>query len=230
MANIEQYLPGRMAQIKEFMDLCLAENPEFDDMEAVRKKWLNNKFPTQADEDGIAMFEKILDLHPSDSDTLEDRRFRVLTKLNERLPYTWIQLHRMMAALCGWDGYELKLEHFVLTVYLAMDSRSKLNSVIDMLRDVIPMHILIDIEQAVELFLKVPVYSYSTDIVDIEIVPYQKKNAVFDSKAGIFSGAQSLVDITVVPHQKLKQDFIQPIATVSGLEGYLDIKILPRNS
>lgn len=173
MAHIENYLPYRLAQITEFKDLCLAENPEFDGMDQVREKWLKNKFPTEADLDGIKIFEKILDLHPADTDTVEDRRFKVLSNLNERLPYSWIQLHRMLAAICGWDGYELKLEHFILTVYLAMDSHSKLNSVISMLQNVLPMHLLINIEQAIDAFTRFYIRSYSINNLEIEIDPLE---------------------------------------------------------
>ena len=174
MANIEKYLPGRFSQIEEFMSMCLSQNPEFENMEEIREKWLKNKFPTEADLDGIKIFEKILDIQPGANDSLEDRRFNVLTRLNQKLPYTWIQLHRMMAALCGWEGYELKLEDFILTVYLAMDSQPKLHAVIDLLADVLPMHILINIIQAINWVTEVKARAYTIEDMNVDIVPYQK--------------------------------------------------------
>lgn len=171
MANIEKYLPIKFEEIEEFKNLCLAENPEFEKMEIDRNKWLNNKFPTKADLDGIKIFEKILDITPKSFDSLEDRRFRVLSKLNERLPYTWIQLHRMVAAICGWNGYVMTLEDFILMVYLSLDNMNKTQAVLNMLRDVLPMNICIDIEECAKQFIRPTVYPYQKVIVDIMTFP-----------------------------------------------------------
>lgn len=143
MANIERFLPIKLREIEEFTEFCLAQNPEFDEVRELREKWMKNKFPWEADEDGIKVWEKILGIKPSINSNLESRRSMVIAKLNERLPYTYIQLHRMMAAICGWDGFDLKLKDFVLMAVIAMDVPERYAAVKDMLMDVLPAHIFI---------------------------------------------------------------------------------------
>lgn len=227
MANIEKYLPDRFAEIEEFMSLCKAENPEFDNMGEIRKKWLNNRFPKEADLDGIKLYEEILEIKPLENDTIEDRRFRILTKLNERLPYTWIQLHRMLAAICGWDGYELKLEDFIITVYLSLDSMSKTNAVLDMLRDVLPMSIFIDIEETVEQFLKAPVYSYYQSTGNITIVPFSSQRGTYNVNRSVYSYAKTNACITLVPMEKLRQKLTTGSSLVSGAQALYLVRVLP---
>lgn len=203
MANIEKHLPYRFAKIEEFVELCKAENPEFENMEAIREKWLANKFPTEADLDGIKIWETILDITPGEHASIEDRRFNILTKLNARLPYTWAQLHRMMAAICGKEGYELELKDFVLMVYLSMDSSSKLYAVYDMLIEVLPMNILIDIEQHLEQIAHMKSRSYNLNNLYIQIVPYQIREKRLDVEpAYIASGIQSFIDIKIQPKKR----------------------------
>lgn len=199
MANIEKYLPDRFKEIEEFENLCLAENPEFGVIEKRREKWLNNKFPALADLDGLKLYEKILDITPNSFDSVEDRRFRILSKLNERLPYTWVRLHRMIAAICGWDGYEMTLEDYILTVYLSLDSMSKTQAVLDVLRDVLPMNIFIGIEEAAKQFPKLSLYSYYTNSLDVTIVPLEKLRGTINVGCSLVSAIQAVYRVRVLP-------------------------------
>lgn len=205
MANIEKYLPSRFQDIEEFMSLCLAEDPEFDNMAKIRVKWLNNKFPREADLDGIKIFEKILELKPLDTDTIEDRRERIIAKLNARLPYTWIQLHRMMAAICGWEGYTLHLEDFVLLVYLSLENNDKIRFVIDLLYEVLPMHIMIRIERAIDEYNKIAIRSYSKNLGTAKILPYQKRNLNVNVVSNTATATQALHLMEIRPFNELPQ-------------------------
>ena len=225
MANIEKYLPSRFQDIEEFMSLCLAEDPEFDNMAKIRVKWLNNKFPREADLDGIKIFEKILELKPLDTDTIEDRRERIIAKLNARLPYTWIQLHRMMAAICGWEGYTLHLEDFVLLVYLSLENNDKIRFVIDLLYEVLPMHIMIRIERAIDEYNKIAIRSYSKNIGKAKILPYQKRNLNVNVVSNTATATQALHLMEIRPFNELPQvrRYHSKIATTA--QKILSIKI-----
>lgn len=47
--------------------------------------------------------------YPKGSDTLEVRRFRIQTRLNEDLPYTWNKLSQSLSALCGDGQYHMAM-------------------------------------------------------------------------------------------------------------------------
>lgn len=186
MANIENYLPLRIRQIEEIADLCKAENPEFDEMRELTKRWIKNKNPLEAYEEGLKEWEKILDIKPA-NDSLEIRRFRIVAKLNEKLPYTYPQLLRMLNAICGIDGYKIEIKDFILMLTLASGQEDKLAGVVDMLRDVVPMHIFLYIIQKVEEILGITITTYSVKNMHLKILPYQDREAFFESELSIFS-------------------------------------------
>ena len=195
--HLEEKLPSRFKEIKEFWDFCIGENPEFDRAKSGKDKWLNNRFPQDADIDGIRLWETVLDIKPNPTETLEDRRFKVITELQKRTPYTWSQLHKMLDALLGKDGYTLKKGYFVLMVYLAMKSTSQLKHVMDLLQEVVPAHILLDIEQILEYYLGIDVYTYSTSIMNLTIVPYQLREYTTSCQASLGSAMTVLADLTI---------------------------------
>lgn len=187
----EEHLPRRFKTIKEFYDFCMAQDPEFENAEAIKNKGLNNVFPKDVDIDGARMWETALGITPNANDTLEDRKFRILTVLQQRTPYTWAQLHRMMEALCGKDGYEIKKGYFTLMVYIAMESVSQLRSVLRMLEDVVPMHILLDITQLLNYAFNVDIYSYVKNTGELTILPYQER-------AGTYEVRQKVIHLPIV--------------------------------
>lgn len=152
MANLIEELPDILRDFYEYQELLKAEDPEFDLIDDLLLKWRDNRYPKDADEDGIQFFEDLLDLTPAPTDTLEERRFRVLTRLNARLPYTEIQLRKMLAAICGWDGFSLTVSELVVLVSLAESSNSKIRIIYEMLLEVIPMNLLIEIHQLLESY------------------------------------------------------------------------------
>lgn len=197
----EDYLPTRFKSIKEFYDFCIANDPEFENAQEIKDKALNNRFQDTADIDGVKIWERILNITPNTSDTLEDRRFRIISILQKRTPYTWAQLHKMMEALCGKDGYKLQKGYFVLMVYLAMDSQSKLKSVLQMLRDVVPMHILLEITQLLEYNFNVDIFSWTVNNPSLKILPYQQRSYTQSVDAEIASISTQEKKIQILPFQ-----------------------------
>lgn len=197
----EDYLPTRFHSIKEFYDFCIASDPEFENAQEIKDKGINNRFQDTADINGIRIWEKILNITPNTSDTSEDRRFRIISVLQKRTPYTWSQLHKMMEALCGKDGYELKKGYFTLMVYLAMDSQSQLKSVMQLLREVVPMHILLDITQLLYYNLDIVLLSWRRNDLNITILPYQIREYAQGLKPRIGSTCIQWKYITILPLQ-----------------------------
>lgn len=226
-ADIIKYMPFVLADIEEFQQITSAENPEFDRIENYQDKWLKNRFVKSADEDGIKLFEELLKLKPLKSDTLEDRRLRVLAKLNERLPYTEIKLHRMLAAICGWDGYELTLEDLVLTVYLAMESNSQTITVFDLLNRVVPMNVLLRIVQLVETYCGVTVGSTSRSMVDLTVSPYQKRDTENSVRIAPGLVIQNYMTLTVLPYQGLEAISQANVELDTAVSNFITLTVRP---
>lgn len=134
---------------KDLQDITNAENPEFRLFYERATQALKNLYPEQANDRGLRAFEEWLGVSPEPDDTTEDRVFRILSKYNQQLPYTFIHLHKMLAVLCGWEGFTLDLEDFLLSVYLTLDTNSQVGSVYDLLLHVVPANVLFRVVQRI---------------------------------------------------------------------------------
>lgn len=154
-----EHLPDILRDFYEIENKLNAEDPEFDKIYDVLYRWYQNLSPRTADSDGLSFYEELLNLRPKPGDSLEDRRYRVILKLNTRLPYTEIQLRKMIAALCGWDGFSLEVKDLVVDLKVVEENNKHLHALFEMLRDVLPMNLLFVITQIIEKHEKLKVGS-----------------------------------------------------------------------
>lgn len=138
------YLPSVLQNVLEFRYLMLAEQPEFDHLLDIYEEVLDAQFVLTAGERALGRYEDIFGISSSVTDTIEERRLRVLAKMLERLPYTIRRLREMLAALCGDNGYEIELNHnkYEIVIRLIEQSASVAESVREMLIRVIPANLL----------------------------------------------------------------------------------------
>lgn len=145
--DLKDYWPLVTKKILEFEKIADAENPEINNLWAAHKKVLDNQFIKTLTEEGCARWENILNIVPMGTDTLEDRRFRILARINADLPFTFRQLENMLYALCG-DDYtcELVNNEYKLVVRLALGIRRQYDEVSSLLKKVVPANLLIDLD------------------------------------------------------------------------------------
>lgn len=143
--NLLDYLLPLIAQTDEFAAIGAAENEQINDLWSAHKNVYNNQFIATLDETGCERWEKILEITPMGTDTLEDRRFRIAARINADIPYTYKQLQNMLASLCN-DDYtmELQNEDYKLIVRVALSARKQYAEIEKLLKRVVPTNILID--------------------------------------------------------------------------------------
>ncbi len=141
---LKEYLPSVLLDTFEFPTICNAAQTEFNEQASAVEAVLNASFVSLADENGIARYEKIFGVAPQDTDTLDERRFRVLSKINAQLPFSVRRLKQQLATLCGERGYELLLipEQYTLEVKVELTAKRNLNAVEDLLRDIVPANLI----------------------------------------------------------------------------------------
>jgi len=145
--NILNYLPDFIKEFREFKMLAEAENPELLTIRETFDNVMHDQFVKDSTENGVKSWEKILKISPKGSDMLEDRKFRILASLNEKLPYTYIKLEQLLASLCGDMGYSLKLLNnaYTLVVRVALTAKSNFEEVKKLLQRTIPANMIIDL-------------------------------------------------------------------------------------
>jgi len=144
--NILEYLPNVIREIKEMQAHASAEYPELSNLWDGKDNAYNDQFLYSMTENGISRWEKMLKISPMGTDTLEDRRFRIINRLNAQLPYTIKMLHSHLIQMCGADGYVMSYDKdtWTLTIKIALVSKKQYNEVLDLVNQMIPMNIILD--------------------------------------------------------------------------------------
>jgi hypothetical protein len=108
-ADLISYLPPIFQGYKEYKSIMDTENHEFQLVFDTSEQVLNNIFIQDCNLEGIKRYEAILKIKPSANDTLETRKFRVLSRWNDEIPYTWKTLLAKLDSICGKDNYSIIL-------------------------------------------------------------------------------------------------------------------------
>lgn len=94
-----------------------------------------------ATENGIKRREKIYGIKPLDSDTLEDRRFRLKARLSDPMTYTEDYIREWLTNLMGED-YTLTVDYqnYTFDLKIPLAGKSELTTVTNYMQAVIPLH------------------------------------------------------------------------------------------
>lgn len=143
------YLPYVIRDYAEFQGIMGSEQPEVEQSWDSADDLLDNQFIPTAGNIGLSRWEKILDITPKGTDSLEDRRFRVLTRINEELPYTLIQLRAILETLCGPDNYSAEVEEgtYQLVVKIGLAAKNNFSDVDSLLNRVVPQNMVVNLLQ-----------------------------------------------------------------------------------
>lgn len=142
--KLQDYLPPILLKTYEFPLLCETEQPEIDRLHDAADAVLDAQFLSTAGEYAIQRYEKIFGALPQDTDTLDERRFKVLTRINTQLPFSVRRLRQQLETLCGADGYKLELDgdRYTLTVKVALTAKRNQQAVEELLADIVPANMV----------------------------------------------------------------------------------------
>lgn len=134
------YLPAFMQEYAEIRTVMETEQPEIDLLWDAVEGAFNEQSIPDATEHGVSRWEGILGISPKGTDTLDERKFRILTKLNQELPYTLERLIQFLTTICGADGFSVDLQaaNYHIEVKLALSNENNYQDVVDLLKKMIP--------------------------------------------------------------------------------------------
>lgn len=163
--TLYDYLPGVLQEVREYKALCLGEQPEIYAIFEGIDLALKNMFVMPATEYGVKRWERLLNIIPPGNYTLEERKFAILARLGEFLPYTYRMLERLLTSLCGVDGFSIDLKHnlYSIQVNVKLAALNKAREVEKMLKRVIPANLVISlgIEYNSCLILVIPLRQFT---------------------------------------------------------------------
>lgn len=134
------YLPGFMQEYAEMRELMDAQQPDADAFnDGVSRVWAN-QFISDADDYGVNRWEKMLGITPKATDTLDERKFRILSWWTSELPYTSRKLEEHLSELCGVDNYKVTIDNknYRITIKLGLSNQTNYDDVVEMVERIVP--------------------------------------------------------------------------------------------
>ncbi|MCL2083033.1 MAG: YmfQ family protein [Oscillospiraceae bacterium] len=147
---LEEYIPEFLHEIQGYKAIFSGQEPEITHAWNQAAIVMNDQFVITASENGVMRWERLLKITPNPSFTQEERKFTILSRLVEQLPFTMRRLERILSELCTPEGFsaELHPNEYILCVKVALTAVNNFNDVGLMLRRVCPanLKVLLTIE------------------------------------------------------------------------------------
>ncbi len=196
--DISQFLPPVSRDSRDMQEIMRVENPEFILLWEIMADLLDNQFIPTMGELGLSHWEWILEVLPQDTDTIEDRRNRILRLLAGTRPYTVEKLQEMLDATFGRGavGVDLNENLYEIWFILSKEMRERSGEVINYAEPIVPKNLLLKtlVEDKTQTKLNVGGGLY---LVDKEITILKPRN--YDISTTIYNGgalASTTIEIT----------------------------------
>lgn len=137
------YLSPIMQTPTEMQAIMQTEQIEFEKAWSKTSYLLDNQFISTANEIGVSRWEKILNITPKATDDIDERKFRILTRFNEQIPYTMRILEQQLELLCGVGEYSVELGLYTIFVKVSLVAKSNFDDIKNLLNRVIPANMII---------------------------------------------------------------------------------------
>lgn len=146
--DILSYLPPILHEIREIVEIANVENSSLESVWQAIEDALNNQFILTANEEGLARYEKMLEMKVPGTDDVETRRFRLLTRFNEQPPYTNKITKKLLDTLLGEGHYDYIRDaaNKTLTVKLELTVKGQFDAVVALLERVTPQNMVLTVE------------------------------------------------------------------------------------
>ncbi|MGN0512732.1 MAG: putative phage tail protein [Lachnospiraceae bacterium] len=91
-------------------------------------------------------YENYLDIASQDDDTLEEKRFRVLAKINERAPYTLEVFKQRLETIAGKGNINVFTEGNHVTVRLSLERKKMYDCILDLVEEIVPLDQIVTVD------------------------------------------------------------------------------------
>lgn len=105
----------------------------------------SNQFISTADSKTIAIYEQMLGITVEAGDTLDMRRFRVLTRLSTQKPYTRRYLEELLSSFGDPATVEVFSNDYLVKIVTDFQKAGQMNELDYLIRSIVPANLLINI-------------------------------------------------------------------------------------
>lgn len=140
-------LPQIYQPIHDYRSINNINGEELSMLYSGVKQILDDQFIKTASEKTLIKWEQYLRITPNGTDTLDERRFRILTKLNDTPPYTDRYLVEKLNDICGEGYYRISRDYknYKLLIEISLNSIANTDTIMEVIRAIIPANIDLEI-------------------------------------------------------------------------------------
>ena len=141
------YLPNFMKDVEEMAIIMNASEPEIENINDNIDGILADLFVIGCSQEATKRYERIVQIIPKLTDSLEKRQYDILAIYNQTLPFTLESLQEKLNAICDKDGYTIEMiyEKFILNVQLILSKKHLELTVRNLLEWIVPVNLIINL-------------------------------------------------------------------------------------
>ena len=142
------YLPDALRPYRELRAIAAGQQALFESLWQALDRALDDQFAGTAGDYALTRWEHMLGISARATETLDERRSRVLARLCEQLPFTLHTLRLQLETLCGAGGFTIELfsGNNALRVRAPLALRNYQEDIRDLLERVVPSALWIDFD------------------------------------------------------------------------------------
>ena len=117
--KLNDYMPLFLKNVREFNEIFNVEDDELDNLKSEVDSILLEFSIETAEGYGLTRFEKMLNI-TNQSNNIEERRFKIKSKLTNQAPLTYNWLNNKLKNLVGENNYKIDLNHNNYTISISI--------------------------------------------------------------------------------------------------------------
>ncbi|WP_250278896.1 putative phage tail protein [[Clostridium] colinum] len=141
------YLPQFMQDIEEIKSIMFVTEEEVNYLNQDIESILNDFFIIGSSKIATKHYEKMLEITPKLTDSIEKRQYDILAIYNQTLPFTLENLQNSLDSICGEKNYSINMiyDKFILNIILALNKKELFEVVNNLLERIVPMNLIINL-------------------------------------------------------------------------------------
>ena len=138
--------PERITNIRDIREIYKLNEKQEDAFDKAIEAIENDMNISTMSKQMAQRYETYLDIAAQDNDTLEEKRFRVKSIINERAPYTLEVLISRLETVAGKENIRVSQSGNHVTVKLALEQRKMYDCIVELVEDIVPLDQLVTID------------------------------------------------------------------------------------
>lgn len=138
-------IPNALSGIPDLEQLYEAIDDQVEKLNDEVDQLDEDTFFDNMSENRVKRWENMINLTPGQNDSLDDRRFRIQSRVVDKLPYSYRIILSDLHALDPEAEMEIDWEHLNVIVYIALSSQSMVADVEALLEKKLPLNLTYEI-------------------------------------------------------------------------------------